>query len=89
MKHKKQSTFSLVLAIDRFKTSHNSLQYNVDRFAKQNGNTIVLPFSPLLLCTYVPAICFTLRFSIPPVRTYTAKHRKTPLYQVLPQPPHP
>ena len=43
----------------------------------------------LLLCTYVPAIGFTLRFSIPPVRTYTAKHHKTHLYQVVPQPPHP
>lgn len=38
---KRGSYTSLVLAIDRFKTSHNSLQYNVDRFAKQNGNTIV------------------------------------------------
>lgn len=38
---KRGSYTSLVLVIDRFKTSHNSLQYNVDRFAKQNGNTIV------------------------------------------------
>ena len=31
---------SLVVAVDRFKTSHNSLQYNIDRFAKyDSGNT--------------------------------------------------
>lgn len=35
----RKSYTSLTVAIDRFKTSHNSLQYNVDRFVeiKQNG----------------------------------------------------
>ena len=31
---KRKSYTSLTVAIDRFKTSHNSLQYNVDRFVR-------------------------------------------------------
>lgn len=33
---------SLVIAVDRFKTSHNSLQYNIDRFSTLTGNELLL-----------------------------------------------
>lgn len=38
----RKSYTSITVAIDRFKTSHNSLQYNVDRFAKicSSGNLV-------------------------------------------------
>lgn len=38
---KRKSYTSLVVAIDCFKTSHNSIQYNIDRYGKVNGNKIV------------------------------------------------
>lgn len=38
---KRRSYTSLVVAIDRFKTSHNSLQYNIDRYGKLVGNNMV------------------------------------------------
>ena len=37
----------------------------------------------------VPVMGFTRPAAIPPVRTYMTKHRKTHLYEVLPQLPHP
>ena len=50
-------------------------------------------FYALLLRTYVPVMGFTRPAAIPPechpVRTYTANFRKTHLYEILPQPPHP
>ena len=37
---KRRSYTSLTVSIDHFKTSHNSLQYNIDRFSKISNNCI-------------------------------------------------
>ena len=42
-----------------------------------------------MLRTYVQSMTGKIIPAIPPVRTYTAKHRKTHLYEVLPLLPHP
>ena len=42
-----------------------------------------------MLRTYVQSMTGKINPAIPPVRTYMTKHRKTHLYEVLPQLPHP
>ena len=69
--------------------------FHCHRNSPNKGNELFLSqaLHALLLCTYVPAIGFTRPFAIPPechpVRTYTANLRKTHLYEILPQLPHP
>ena len=69
--------------------------FHCHRNSPNKGNELFLSraFHDLLLCTYVPAIGFTRPSAIPPechpVRTYTANFRRTHLYEVLPQLPHP